>query len=150
MAASSPSPELHPIPLQLPEFPSVLPHINSTFLKSRLNTFHKLPSSISPFPSDSGFSPEAYPDPSNDIRLDIDIHSPGTYLGCKGYKGVLDTGEKVFAKLWDGWKHSSEELEREAKIYMQLRDLWGKTIPRMITQGGWGFCHILLLEFIEV
>ena len=87
---------------------------------------------------------------SKDLHLDIDVHAPGTWLGCKGYKGVLHTGETVFAKLWDGWKHSGEESEREAQIYMELRDLWGIIVPRMIAHGGWGFCHILLLDFVEV
>jgi hypothetical protein len=75
---------------------------------------------------------------------------PGTHLGGKGYQGVLHTGERVFAKLWDGWKHSSEEVDREAHIYLQLRDLWGTAVPKMISHGGWGFCHIILLEFVEV
>jgi hypothetical protein len=85
----------------------------------------------------------------DELRLYIDIRSPGTYLGCKGYKGVLDTGETVFAKLWDGWKHSSEEIDREVQIYRQLSGLGG-TVPKMIAHGGWGFCHILLLEFVKV
>lgn len=89
-------------------------------------------------------------DGSKDLHLDIDVHAPGTWLGCKGYKGILHTGETVFAKLWDGWKYSGEESEREAQIYMELRDLWGTIVPRMIAYGGWGFCHILLLDFVEV
>jgi len=84
-----------------------------------------------------------------DLYLDIDIHLPGTHLGCKGYRGFLHTGEKVFAKLWDGWKHSSKELDLEVQIYKHLQPL-GTTVPRMIAYGGWGFCHVLLLEFIEV
>ena len=85
----------------------------------------------------------------DDLYLDIDIHLPGTHLGCKGYRGFLHTGEKVFAKLWDGWKHSSKELDLEVQIYKHLLPL-GTTVPRMIAYGGWGFCHVLLLEFIEV
>jgi hypothetical protein len=87
---------------------------------------------------------------SKDLRLDINVRAPGTWLGCKGYKGILDTGETVFAKLWDGWKYSSKESEREAQIYMELKSLWGTVVPRMIAHGGWGFCHILLLDFVEV
>jgi hypothetical protein len=85
----------------------------------------------------------------DEIYLYIDILAPGTYLGCKGYKGILNTGEKVFAKLWDGWKHSSKELDREVQTYKQLQSL-GNMIPRMIAHGGWGFCHVLLLEFVQV
>jgi hypothetical protein len=87
---------------------------------------------------------------SNGLQLSINIHAPGTWIGCKGYKGVLDTGETVFAKLWDGWKHSSEEADRETQIYVELRDLWGTVVPKMIAHGGWGFCHIVLLSFVEV
>jgi hypothetical protein len=89
-------------------------------------------------------------DSSSDLRFEIDIHTPGTWLGCKGYKGVLHTGETAFAKLWDGWKYSGQEADREAQIYMELSDLWGITVPKLIAHGGWGFCHIILLEFIEV
>ena len=80
-----------------------------------------------------------------DLRLDIDVHAPGTWIGCKGYKSVLHTGETVFEKLWDDWTHPGEESEREAQIYMELRDLWGTVIPRMIVHGGWVFCHISYL-----
>ena len=54
------------------------------------------------------------------LYLDIDVTALGTWLGCKGYKGVLHTGEPVFAKLWDGWKHSSEEADRESAIYNSI------------------------------
>ena len=84
------------------------------------------------------------------VGLDIDVSVPGTWLGCKGYKGVLHTGEPVFAKLWDGWKHSAEEADRESTIYTSLRDVWGTLIPRLIAHGGWGFCHIIVLEFVKV
>jgi hypothetical protein len=87
---------------------------------------------------------------SNQLSLNIDIRATGTHLGCKGYKGVLNTGETVFAKLWDGWKHNSEEADQETAIYNSLRDLWGTTVPRLIIHGGWGFCHIVVLEFIKV
>ena len=95
-------------------------------------------------------NPKIRMDGSKDLRLDIDVRVPGTWLGCKGYKGVTRTGETVFAKLWDGWKCTAEESEREAQIYMELKSLWGTIVPRMIAHGGWGFCHILLLDFVEV
>jgi hypothetical protein len=87
---------------------------------------------------------------SNKLSLDIDVRAPGTHLGCKGYKGVLNTGETVFAKLWDGWKYTSKEADQETAIYNSLRDLWGTIVPRLIINGGWGFCHIIVLEFIKV
>ena len=85
-----------------------------------------------------------------ELYLDIDVTASATWLGCKGYKGVLHTGEPVFAKLWDGWKHSSEEADRESAIYNTIHELWGILVPRLIAHGGWGFCHIVVLEFIKV
>src|SRR5277367_6533298 len=73
-----------------------------------------------------------------------------TSLGCKGWRGTLNTGLTVFAKLWDGWKFSPQYSEHEASVYYQLRDLWGTTVPEFLGLGNWGFCHILLLSFIEV
>lgn len=137
---------------------STAPRVPAPSIASPLSssTLGPTPSFTSPrrsprFQNDASSHSKPYGiEPSIDLRLDIDIRLPGTYLGCKGYKGVLHTGEKVFAKLWDGWKHSSDEVDREAYIYMQLRDLWGRSVPRMIAHGGWGFCYIILLEFVNV
>ena len=85
-----------------------------------------------------------------ELYLDIDTSTVESWLGCKGYKGILHTGEPVFAKLWDGWKHSSDEADRESAIYNALRGLWGTRVPRLIAHGGWGFCHTIVLEFIKV
>lgn len=90
---------------------------------------------------------------SNEIAslfLDISSHSSGAYLGCKGWRGTLNTGRIVFAKLWDGWKFSPRHCEHEASIYLQLRDLWGSIIPEYLGSGRWGFCHVLLLSYIDV
>lgn len=86
----------------------------------------------------------------DDLCLDIDVRTPGVRVGGKGYRGTLHTGETVFVKLWDGWKHSSEESDRESAIYNSLRPLWGTLVPRLIAHGGWGFCHVVILEFIQV
>lgn len=85
--------------------------------------------------------------PYNPLCLDI---IPGTWFGCKGYKAILSTDEQVFAKLWDGWKYAPTQMNREIRIYNTLRSLWGKLIPRLIAHGGWGFCHIIVLELIHV
>ena len=53
-------------------------------------------------------------------------------------------------KLWDGWKHSPEESDRESAIYKSLRPLWGTLVPILIAHGGWGFCHVVVLKFIQV
>ena len=84
--------------------------------------------------------------------LYLDVHSVanGAYLGCKGWRGTLSTGRIVFAKLWDGWKFSPQHAEHEAGVYNCLRDLWGSFVPEFLGLGIWGFCHILLLSYIEV
>jgi len=73
-----------------------------------------------------------------------------TFIRCKRWRGTLNMGLTVFAKLWDGWKFSGRYSEHEASVYHQLRDLWGTTVPEFIGLGVWGFSHILLLSFIEV
>jgi hypothetical protein len=86
-------------------------------------------------------------DQADSLRLDS---TNLTSLGCKGWRGTLSNGLTVFAKLWDGWKFSSQDSEHEASVYYRLRDLWGGTVPEFLGLGNWGFCHILLLSFIEV
>jgi len=61
----------------------------------------------------------------------------------------LSNGCTVFAKLWDGWKLPVSYSEHEANVYYHLRDLWGTVVPYFIGFGDWGFCHILLLSYIE-
>jgi hypothetical protein len=102
---------------------------------------------------ESGDEPTTPPSDVNaddEFHLVIDIHAPGTYLGGKGYRGILQSGQPVFAKLWDGWKYSGKEAEKEVGMYMALRDLWGNMVPKLLSHGGWGFCHIILLELVEV
>jgi hypothetical protein len=84
------------------------------------------------------------------LSLDINSRSEGAYLGCKGWRGTLNTGQTVFAKLWDGWKFSENDCEHEASVYSRLRDLWGTIVPEFLCSGDWGFCHVLLLSYIEV
>ena len=38
-------------------------------------------------------------------------------------------------KLWDGWKHSSEEADRGSAIYSYLYDLWGTIVPKLMRLG---------------
>jgi hypothetical protein len=82
--------------------------------------------------------------------LDINTHGKGVYLDCQGWRGTLSTGQIVFVRLWDGWKFSREECDHEAPVYIHLRDLWGTVIAEFLGSGDWGFCHILLLSFIDV
>ena len=82
--------------------------------------------------------------------LEIPSWTKGSHLGCKGWRGTLSTGETVFAKLWDGWKASREDCDHEASVYIHLRDLWGTLIPEFLGSGDWGFCHILLLSYVDV
>ena len=73
-----------------------------------------------------------------------------TSLGCKGWRGTLNNGLPVFAKLWDGWKLSSSLSEHEASVYYNLRDLWSTIVPDFLGLGEWGFYHILLLSDLDV
>lgn len=92
-------------------------------------------------------SPRFQGSTGDSVRLDI---ANLTSLGCKGWRGTLSNGCTVFAKLWDGWKLPASYSEHEANVYYHLRDLWGTVIPYFIGLGDWGFCHILLLSYIEV
>lgn len=71
-------------------------------------------------------------------------------LDAKDIKVFFIREKLCFAKLWDGWKHSSEEADREIAIYDALHQLWGIIIPKLITHGGWGFSHIIVIEFIKI
>ena len=70
--------------------------------------------------------------------------------GAKVTKVPFTRAKRVFAKLWDGWKHSSEASEREFAVYNSIRYLWGSIVPTSIAHGGWGFCHVIVLKFIQV
>jgi hypothetical protein len=84
------------------------------------------------------------------LSLNINSYTKGAYLGCKGWRGTLNNGQIVFAKPWDAWKFSSTDCDHEASVYFHLRDLWGSVVPEFICNGDWGFCHILVLSYIEV
>jgi len=71
-------------------------------------------------------------------------------VGCKGWRGTLNNGHSVFAKLWDGWKFSASDSEHEACVYYRLRDLWTTVVPEFLGFGRWGFYHILLLSDLNV
>jgi len=70
-------------------------------------------------------------------------------LGCKGWRGTLTNGP-VFVKLWDAWKFSASDAEHEACVYQRLSELWTTIVPRFIGFGQSGFCHILLLSYLDV
>ena len=103
-----------------------------------------------PTPSSSHTNQTAALNQSASLYLDVHSDANGAYLGCKGWRGTLSTGRIVFAKLWDGWKFSPRHAEHEAAVYNCLRDLWGSIVPEFLGLGIWGFCHILLLSYIEV
>jgi hypothetical protein len=90
---------------------------------------------------------EPVDDQISPTRMDI---TDLVFLGCKGWRGTLNDGSTVFAKLWDGWKLPASHSEHEANVYAHMRDLWGTVVPEFIGLGDWGFCHILLLSYIEV
>jgi hypothetical protein len=88
--------------------------------------------------------------PTGSLYLEINTHGKGAYLGCKGWRGTLSTGQRIFAKLWDGWKFSRDKCDHEASVYLHLRDLWGTIVADFLGSGEWGFCHILLLSYLDV
>ena len=71
-----------------------------------------------------------------EYRMEINIFGRGDATRPKPYIGVLHTGQKVLAKLWDGWKHPGDEKDREIGVYNALRAELGKIVPRMIVEGG--------------
>lgn len=103
-------------------------------------------------PTEPRRSPRRHPGTSDGSALFLDISdgANSSYLGCKGWRGSLSTGDTVFVKLWDGWKFSRRNCDHEAAIYLQLRDLWGTMVPEYLGNGNWGFCHILLLSYVDV
>ena len=129
-----------------------IPNPNQTFASNNnravnVDSIPTLPRR-SPRHHDPGESSATDKTPS--LYFDIAASGNGAYLGCKGWHGSLSTRHTVFAKLWDGWKFSAEHCEYEASIYLQMRDLWGVLVPEFLGYGNWGFCHILLLSYIEV
>jgi hypothetical protein len=117
----------------------------------RTITFPEAPRRLPRFQQNTAASPDESLDEER-LHLDTEKHlhlDNLTSLGCKGWRGKI-SGLTVFAKLWDGWKFSPENCEHEASVYYQLQDLWDSIIPKFLGSGEWGFCHILLLSFIEV
>jgi hypothetical protein len=72
-------------------------------------------------------------------------------LGHKTFLLQLDSHkEKVVGKLWDGYKHNTEERDNEVEAYMQLQNLWGKTVPKFMGCGEIDFFWALLTEHVQV
>jgi hypothetical protein len=114
------------------------------YVQSKSTTLHSV---NLPFPLGLPRFQDSSLDQAHSLHLDS---ATLTALGCKGWCGTLSNGLTIFAKLWDGWKFYPQGSEHEASVYNRLRELWGTTVPEFFGLGNWGFCHILLLSYIEV
>ena len=56
----------------------------------------------------------------------------------------------VVLKCWDSYKHDDNAQKTEADTYLKLRELWEICVPKFIALGQVGFCHVIILEHIEV
>jgi len=79
---------------------------------------------------------------------------PWLKVNCLGVKTwiarTLPDNKKIVLKLWDAWKYSPKDQEREAAIYLKLRPLWGIYIPALRVQSPLEFYYALIIEYIEV
>ena len=79
---------------------------------------------------------------------------PWLKANCLGVKTwiarSLPDNEKIVLKLWDAWKYSPKDQEREASIYLKLRPLWGICVPALRVQSPLEFYYALIIEYIEV
>ena len=75
----------------------------------------------------------------------------GNHCGQKAFCGVLmPQNIAIIAKLWDGYKSSNEERDKEVQIYMHLQSLWGKVTPQLICSADIDFCRGIILEDVKV
>jgi hypothetical protein len=75
---------------------------------------------------------------------------PENQLGPKTFLVQLVPGDRVVAKVWDGWKHKSTDRDIEAEMLLKLQPLWGKTVPTLIGTGEVDFLWTVLIEHIQV
>jgi hypothetical protein len=84
-------------------------------------------------------------------RILLEPWIPANHCGQKSFRGVLMPQTiSVIVKLWDGYKSSNKERDREVQIYMHLENLWGKEIPQLICSADIDFCQGIILEDVKV
>jgi len=70
-------------------------------------------------------------------------------LGIKTWIAtVLPQKDLVVLKLWDGWNFDTEDRDREASAYIQLRPLWGTCVPALRVKTALDYFHALILQYI--
>jgi hypothetical protein len=89
----------------------------------------------------------ANPDPP---KVLFETWKPENQLGPKTFLVQLVPGDKVVAKVWDGWKHKSTDRDIEAEMLLKLQPLWGGTVPTLIGTGEVDFLWTVLIEHIQV
>lgn len=88
---------------------------------------------------------------ADDVFLNFKPWTPGTHLGGRAWHAVL-LPEKlpVVLKCWDSHKHNPDALKNEVDIYLKLQKLWGTCVPKFIASGRVGFCHAMVLDYLNV
>jgi tRNA A-37 threonylcarbamoyl transferase component Bud32 len=91
-----------------------------------------------------------YDSEHNYSRLQFEPWNPENNLGPKTWTAkLLDNVEpdiKVVLKLWDAWNFTDEAWNREADIYLHLRDLWGKYVPALRVKAPLDYFYALIIE----
>lgn len=73
------------------------------------------------------------------------------HRGGRAWSGVLLPERlPVIIKCWDSNKHTADRQKTEVDNYLKLQGIWGSCVPRFIGFGRVGFCHALILEYVEV
>ena len=89
--------------------------------------------------------------PTEDIRVYFKPWARENHCGGRAWKGlILPERAPVVLKCWDSYKHNDDAQKTEADTYLKLWELWGICVPKFIALGTVGFCHVIILEHIEV
>ena len=88
---------------------------------------------------------------TEDIRLYFKPWLRENHCGGRAWKGqILPEQNPVILKCWDSYKHNADSQKAEADTYLKLQELWGICVPKFIGLGTVGFCHVIILEHIQV
>jgi hypothetical protein len=73
------------------------------------------------------------------------------YCGQKSFRALLlPENNPVIVKLWDKYKCSNDDRNKEVQIYMRVQNLWGRETPQLICSADIDFCWGIILEDIQV
>jgi hypothetical protein len=91
-----------------------------------------------------------YDSEHNYSRIQFEPWNLENNLGPKTWFAKLLDNDKpditVVLKLWDAWKFTDEAWNREADIYVHLRDLWGKYLPALRVKTPLEYFYALIIE----